>query len=121
MRRYVLALLMLVATVLPVAADVQYGTVSGTAVDQGQLPLPGVTVKLSGPAMQGSRSTVTDSAGRFRFIPVPPGAGYTLALELAGFTGLERTGIVVNIGRDTAVNAQMSQAHIAETVTVTAE
>src|SRR5664280_1883261 len=96
MRRYVLVLLVLVATVLPVAAQVQYGTVSGVVVDQGRLPLPGVAVTLSGPAMQGSRSTVTDSAGRFRFIPVPPGSGYTLTLELSGFTSLERTGLVVN-------------------------
>ena len=121
MRRYVLVLLALVAIALPAAAQVQYGTVSGVAVDQGQLPLPGVTVTLSGPAMQGSRSMVTDSAGRFRFIPVPPGAGYTLTLELSGFTSLERTGLVVNIGSDTAVSAQISAARVAETLSVTGE
>ncbi len=121
MRRYVLILLVLVVTALPVAAQVQYGTVSGVAVDQGNQPLPGVTVTLSGPAMQGSRSTVTDAAGRFRFIPVPAGSGYTLALELAGFTSLERTNLVVRIGSDTAVTAQMSAARVSETVSVTGE
>jgi len=121
MRRYLLLLLGLLVAALPVTAQVQYGTVSGVAVDQGNLPLPGVTVKLSGPAMQGARTTVTDSAGKFRFIPVPPGAGYVLTLELPGFTSLERTGIVVNIGSDTAVDAKMSQARVAETVLVTGE
>ena len=121
MRRNFLVLLAFAIAALPATAQVQYGTVSGFVVDQGQLPLPGVTAQLSGPAMQGTRSTVTDAAGRFRFIPVPAGSGYLLTLELPGFGSLERTDLVVNIGSDTAVNAQMSAARVAETVSVTGE
>ena len=121
MRRYFFVLLAFAVAALPATAQVQYGTVSGVAVDPGQAPLPGVTVTLSGPAMQGSRSTVTDAAGRFRSSPCPAGSGYPLTLELAGFASLERTDLVVNIGSDTAVTAQMSVTRVAETVSVTSE
>lgn len=105
----------------PLAAQQQYGSIAGTVVDNQQQPLPGVTITLSGPAMQGTRVAITDTQGRFRFVPVPPGRDYTLKFELAGFNTLEQTGIIVNLGKETTVSAEMALSQFAEAITVTAE
>ncbi|MEW5877876.1 MAG: carboxypeptidase regulatory-like domain-containing protein [Acidobacteriota bacterium] len=105
----------------PALAQQQYGSIAGTVVDNQQQPLPGVTVTLSGPAMQGTRVAVTDAQGRFRFVPVPPGKDYTLKFELSGFNTLEQTGIIVNLGKETPIVAEMSLSQFAEAITVTAE
>jgi len=121
MRKFTWLVVAMALVALPAMAQVQYGTVSGTAMDAEGQPLPGVAVSLSGPAQQGTRTSVTDTAGRFRFMPVPPGTGYNLKFDLAGFNSLEQSGLVVNIGRDTSVVAQMSLSQFAETITVSAE
>ncbi len=114
-------LLLAVLLAVPVWAQQQYGSIAGTVVDNQQQPLPGVTVTLSGPAMQGTRVAVTDTQGRFRFVPVPPGKDYTLRFELSGFNTLAQTGIIVNLGKETAISAEMSLSQFAEAITVTAE
>jgi hypothetical protein len=106
---------------MPALAQQQYGTMSGTVVDSQQLAMPGVTVTLSGPAMQGTRTAVTDENGRYRFAPVPPGIGYLVKFELQGFNTLEQSGLIVNIGRETTLDAAMAPTQFAETITVTAE
>jgi hypothetical protein len=121
MKRSLFAVLALAVVALPAFAQVQYGTVSGTVVDTQQEPVPGVTVTLSGPAMQGTRSTQTDAEGRYRLLPVPPGSGYTLIFTLDGFNTLEKTGLNVSLGKDTAVNAEMAASTFAETISVTAD
>ena len=75
MRRVFFPVLLLLAAALPAVAQVQYGRVSGTVVDSGDAALPGATVTLAGPLMQGSRVAVTDAEGRYRFSLVPPGGG----------------------------------------------
>ncbi len=118
-RLWIVVLAALVA--LPALAQQQYGSIAGTVVDDQSQPLPGVTVTLTGPYLQGSRTQVTDQAGRFRFMPLPPGSDYAIKYELSGFNTLEQSGIVVNVGKETAVEAQMSLSQFAETITVTAE
>jgi outer membrane receptor for ferrienterochelin and colicin len=113
-------IIMALLVAVPVMAQ-QYGSVAGSAVDNQKLPLPGVSVVLAGPAMQGPRTAVTDAQGRYRFIPVPPGKGYTLRFELQGFNTLEKTELTVSLGKEAAVDAEMSPAKFAETVTVTGD
>jgi len=120
MKRLALFALALALVAVPATAQ-QYGSLSGTVVDNQGQALPGVTVTLTGPAMQGSRTAVTDTAGKFRFVPVPPGASYTVTFELAGFNTLENSGLNVSLGRDTAIDAEMSLSEFAETITVTAD
>jgi len=113
--------LALTLVALPAFAQRQYGTVAGTVLDNGGQAIPGVAVTLSGPYMQGSRTAVTDTAGRYRLMPVPPGTEFTLKFELQGFNTLEQSGITVNVGRETTVNAEMTPSQFAETITVSAD
>ena len=55
----------------------------GDVDDQGAV-LPGVTVSLTGPALMGSQTVVTNEHGLFRFPAVPSGT-YKVTFELPGF------------------------------------
>ncbi len=121
MRRAALLCLAVFVLALPAVAQQQAGSMSGTVVDNNKQPLPGVTVTLAGPAMQGTRVAVTDEQGRYRFVPVPAGQGYSVKFELSGFNTLDQSKVTVNLGRDTAINAEMALSQFAETITVAAD
>src|SRR5262245_55069749 len=55
------------------AQGVQTGTIRGMVKDQQDLPVPGVTVTTTSPALQGPRSTVTDTRGLFVLSALPAG------------------------------------------------
>lgn len=121
MKRTLAVLAVLTLLAAPALAQQQYGSIAGTVVDGERAPLPGVTVSMSGPALLGTRVAVTDAQGRYRFAPVPPGQDYTVKFELSGFNTLEQSGLNVNIGRETALDAEMSLSQFAETVSVVAD
>jgi len=47
-----------------VLADTQDGTMSGVVIDAGGIPLPGVTVTITGPVLQGERMAMLAAATR---------------------------------------------------------
>lgn len=96
------------------------GAINGTVSDTTKAILPGVTVTLSGAAVMGTPTAVTDQNGFYRFPVVPPG-NYKLTFELAGFGTVIRDGIRVSIGFTATVNTEMNPAGLAETVTVSGE
>jgi hypothetical protein len=100
------------------AQGIQTGIISGTITTDDGLSLPGATVTVTSPALQGSRTTVTDVNGNYVVRGLPPG-DYTVLIELSGMTPrTERT--VVALGRTTTVDAVMAVAGVSETVTVQA-
>lgn len=93
------------------------GTLNGKVTDESGAALPAVTVVASGAAMMGSRTNVTDAAGRFEVSFVPPGE-YTLVFSLSPeFRQVIRKGIVVNLGGTTTVDEVLVLA-VAQTVEV---
>jgi hypothetical protein len=113
-------LLLLLATSSAIA-QTQYGTMSGTVVDSTDAALPGATVTIEGPAMQGTRVTVTDGRGFFRFVPVPPGDNYKLTFDLKGFKTVEVSGLFVRVDTNTPVNVTMEVAEFAASIEVVAD
>lgn len=115
--------LMVAACVPPAAASAQTvgttaGAINGVVTDASKAVVPGVTVTLSGPAVMGSPTTVSDASGQYRFAAVPPGE-YRLQFELAGFGGVVRDGIRVGIGFTATVDVEVNPAALNESVTVT--
>ena len=82
-----IAIVAALAWARPAAAQTT-GTIEGTVTDQGGGALPGVTVELSGPHLQGTRTATTANDGRFRFISLPPGP-YKVTANLSGFGNVE--------------------------------
>jgi hypothetical protein len=103
-----------------VAAQAGDASLRGTVTDDQGLSLPGVTVTATSPALLAPRVTVTDAAGQYRVINLPPGT-YVLSAELAGFAVFRREGIVLRAGANFLVDVPMRLGTLAETVTVVAE
>lgn len=96
------------------------GGISGTLTDSSGAVLPGVTLTLSGTSLQGTRSTVADNEGFYRFRNLPPGVDYKVVATLSGFRGVARENIQVFLGQEGTVNMMLSPAGVSEEVTVTA-
>ena len=78
--------------------SVSSGTIHGVVRDEQAGVLPGVTVTLSGPALQVPEMVqVTDAEGEYRFIDLPAGT-YRLKFELGGFSTLVREELRLTVG-----------------------
>ena len=88
-------LILLAAAVAPPAVLAQNGVLTGTVTDTTGLILPGVTVEARSTSDGGQvRTVVSDAAGRFTFLALPPGT-YDLTVTLSGFGTELRRGLVV--------------------------
>ncbi len=114
--RFVLCLAVLAALAAPAAAQVPTGNLAGHVTD-GKEALPGVTVTVTSPSLQGARTAITSVNGDYIFRFLPPG-DYTVKFQLQGFQALETT-IKISAAQDASLDASMPQAKVAEQVTVT--
>ena len=101
-------------------AQLTVGSINGRVSDKSAAVVPGVTVTLKSPAIQGEQTAITDEAGNYRFIQLPPGT-YNLKFELPGFTTFIREEVIVSVGKTTTINGSLDVATTSETVTVTGE
>lgn len=94
------------------------GTLTGVVTTEGN-PLPGVTVTISSPALQGTRSTVTNENGGYNFPNVPPG-DYSAKFELSGLQTQTRK-VKVSLAQTSGLDVAMRVSSVAEAITVTAQ
>ncbi len=94
------------------------GGASGRVTDDDNASIPGVTVTAASPALQGTRTTTTDTRGDWRFAALPPGR-YEVSFELAGF-GPEKGSVEVGLGREAVLNISLHPA-TSEEITILGE
>ncbi len=94
------------------------GRLFGQLTDAQGASLPGVTVSVSSPSMQGTQTQVTDGEGNYRFPSLPPGH-YTVKAELASFKTIEQP-VDIGLDRTVTLNLKMLLAGVTESVTVQA-
>src|SRR5215471_9476404 len=92
------------------------GTISGHVSDVQGLALPGVTVNVASPNLQGIRSTVTSEIGDY-VVTLLPSGNYTLTFELSGFQKQEKK-VVLAPTQTLPVDASLGPAALTESVTV---
>ena len=116
-----LALALVATLVVAPSATAQTvrGSVQGTVADDTGAALPGVTVTLRSPAMQGERIEVTDANGNFRFAAVPAGT-YAAVFNLEGFQHIEQIDIRVGINQTVRMVVELPASYSDELV-VTSE
>ena len=125
MRRLIQVLSLTLACLIGVAtaaqAQASLATIAGAVKDASGAVLPGVTVEASSPVLlEKVRSAVTDGAGQYRIVDLPPGS-YVVTFTLAGFQTVKHEGIDI-VGTPTVtVNAEMRVGQVSETITVTGE
>jgi hypothetical protein len=107
----------LFVVLLPGAAFAQ-ATIAGVVKDSSGAILPGVTVEtFSASLIERSRAVVTDGAGQYRIVDLPPGT-YDVVFSLAGFKTIRREGIVLQGTFTAQVNGDLQVGALEETITV---
>ena len=114
--RFLSLLLILTSTAL--FAQGTTGALSGTVTTDGA-PLPGVSVTITSPSLQGTRTAITNDNGQYLFPALPPGE-YTVTATLAGLQTIQRA-TVVSLAQVSRVDMAMRVTALAEAITVTAE
>jgi len=119
MKKFLVASLFIglfLASVLPVAAQRQTGSLTGKITDKERLPLPGAFVYVSSPALLGIRTYITSDTGLFRFPELPPGM-YKITVEMPGFKTNNLDEITLPVGKTLTVNVTMETTTVEEEVT----
>lgn len=96
------------------------GKITGTVKDDEGVPLPGVAVEISSPALMGVRTQVTSEKGVYRFLNLPLGI-YKVVFKLEGFQTIERENIRVSLDSTVSEDIVLKPSAVEESITVTAE
>jgi hypothetical protein len=113
------ALLSTLLLVQPAVAQEQRGAIEGTVQDAQRAVLPGATIVALDLARGDSVSTVTDSAGAFRFPALAPGY-YDVTASLPGFRALTFARVEVLLGQIKQLSFALEIAGVSQDVRVTA-
>jgi outer membrane receptor protein involved in Fe transport len=116
--RFTLFLSVCLLLIAPLAVAQTTGTIEGAITDQNGGALPGVTVEITSPNLQGTRVATTGNDGRYRFVSVPPGP-YKVTANLSGMGTVQKNATVA-LDATATVNMQM-QVSAKEAITVTGE
>ena len=92
-------------------------TLTGRVTMDGN-PLPGVTVTISSPNLQGTRTAVTDINGNYNFAALPPGE-YAARFDMESMQSVTRTSRI-GLSQTGRADAEMRLTAVAEAITVTA-
>ncbi|MGE5802974.1 MAG: carboxypeptidase regulatory-like domain-containing protein, partial [Gemmatimonadota bacterium] len=111
---------LLLAFAATAAAQQTTGTLTGRVVDEQNAALPGATVTARNTETGFSRTVTTDGEGIYRLAALPVGV-YDIVVEMTGFAGIDRKGIVLNVAQTLTIDLQMKVAAVQETVTVSGE
>ncbi len=95
------------------------GSVIGTITSEDGATMPGVTVTISDADTGFERTTVTNTAGEFRFVALQP-ATYGLQATLDGFQTYKRD-IAVSLGRTVKNDFTMTLGAFTDVIEVTGE
>lgn len=101
-------------------ARAQEATVIGTVADETKALLPGATVTATNLETGAQAVAVTDQAGEYRLLRLPPGK-YKLQAELTGFTTIVFPSVELLVGQNATVPFVMKIATVNESVTVTGD
>src|SRR5487761_2181072 len=88
---------------LPAFSQGNAGRILGSVFDQSGGVVAGATVTVTDTARGVTRTLTTDDAGEYNAPNLIPGA-YTVRAEAKGFKKLERTNIVIEVGKEVRVD-----------------
>jgi hypothetical protein len=103
------------------AQSIQYGKLTGTILDDGGQPIPGVQVELMSEALiTGKRLTTTSESGSYVFLNLPVGT-YRVSASAPSFSTMVRDNVNVSADTVATIDFTMQLGEVEESVTVTAE
>jgi hypothetical protein len=103
------------------SAQVNTATLSGTVSDPQGLPVKGAKVTMTNAGTGAQRTSVTDDAGRYNLVGLPPGH-YKMAVDGgANFSVYENPSIVLTVGETATFDSRLDLKGMQQTVTVSTE
>ena len=103
---------------IPTAAFAQ-ASIAGSVSDPFGVPISGVHVEASSPALiERVRTTVTDDAGRYRIENLLPGT-YVVKFALDGWTAYQKEAIELRGSLTATIDAALQIGRVSDTITVT--
>ncbi len=111
------ALLILLLSTQPLFAATPTSAITGRVISSGA-PAAGVTVTVTGTAIQGERTTVTTSTGRYWLTGVPPGR-HDVTFSRPGLQTLTRR-VLIELARVSRADATLEPSDDEESITSTA-
>ena len=112
------AFALILAPMATLAQSTNTGMIVGVVTDASNAIVPNATVTITLKSTGSSRSTVTDSQGRYVFADVDPGT-YDITISKTGFSSTVISNQTVQIGTQLTENAKMQLGSVSTTVTVT--
>ena len=109
MKRLLMACALVLTTASAAFAQIGGGSITGTVQDDQGGVLPGASVTLAG--SDRTTSSITDEAGKFRFLNLAPGP-YTVSVALQGFSTVVREHVAVAVGVTIDVPAALKACSI---------
>jgi hypothetical protein len=97
----------LLSSALSYSQEMQTGSIRGKVEDDKGIPLPGVTVTITGPALIGKITSVSNQEGMYRAPGLPPGSDYEIRPNYLDLETVIRKGIIVRIGMVVTIDIQM--------------
>lgn len=117
-RSFVALLALLISASWQANAQSTSGAISGVVSDQQGAVVANAAVMARNVATNESRSTTTDSEGRFRFPNLQVG-DYEITAQASGFAKYVRTGVTLLLNQEAIVNVTLATSALQEVVTVT--
>jgi outer membrane receptor protein involved in Fe transport len=114
----VLALMVFFAATM--VAQETTGGLQGTVKDPSGAVVAHARVVATGTTLVGTKESLTDSSGYYRFANLPPGV-YTLTVTAEGFDTLKREGLNLEVGHLPTVNLELSIGTVKSVVEVNTE
>jgi hypothetical protein len=117
LQRFTICFFLLLLVAAGAFAQGTTGALTGK-VTQAGANLPGVTVTIASPTLQGTRTTVTNENGEYNFAAIPPGT-YKVTYSLSGLADVVKN-TQVNLLETTPLDVDMKLTAVSEAITVTA-
>lgn len=117
--RCIVLLIVLLASVLPLAAQTDRATLTGVVMDPAQKVIPGAKVNLQAVATGIQYATATNSGGVYTFSALPVGQ-YTISVQAAGFSAERVENFTMEVGETRTLNVTLQVAATHSSVTVVA-
>jgi carboxypeptidase family protein/TonB-dependent receptor-like protein len=114
------AVLLVLLTTTNAFGQAVTGTILGRVTDTTSAIVPNAAITIQNTATGFSQTVQTDSDGRYSARNLPLGT-YTVTVQQAGFRTEVRSGIVLTVASEIAVNVELAVGNVQEKVDVTAE
>jgi uncharacterized membrane protein len=115
-------ILLLAALLMPLALSAQSSTgeITGQVMDDTGAAIPGAKVMVQNTATGETRDYQTDETGAYLVTQLFPGS-YQVTVEKEGFRRFIRSGIVLQVGQRSRIDARLAVGAVSESVEVTAQ